>query len=273
LIYQYSWTRPVEEIGKAGDRKITPFEQKETYQWHKGMTEVNKQLGGPIQKIHIADRGADIYELFFSAYESNTDLLIRGWQNRKLSDGSALWEAVSEQPLAATVELQIPDKTGKKRTGVQVEVRYQQVEILRPQRSDNQYKSVELNAIEIKQAGEKMDWQEEPLHWRLLTSLEVNTVTEALQCVQWYCYRWLIERFHYVLKSGTRIEELQLKQAGSLQKAIHVYSLAAMRIMQMVYQSIASPHLSCEVVLTKEQWMVLYMLIHKKSNMRQRHLR
>lgn len=56
-----------------------------------------------------------------------------------------------------------------------------------------------------------------------------------------HCYRWLIERFHYVLKSGTRIEELQLKQAGSLQKAIHVYSVAGMRIMQMLHQSRVSP--------------------------------
>src|ERR1044071_7046726 len=220
LIYQHNWTRQEEELGKAKKRATVPFEQKESYQWYQGMSEVNKHLGNNLQKIHIADREADIYELFFNAYEANTDLLIRSRHNRQLSDGSPLWEAVSGQPLAATVALQIPDKTGKKRTDIEVEVRYDQVEILRLQRSNNQYESVELSAIEIKQKGEKKDWQEEPVHWKLLTSVEVNNVTGALQCVQWYCYRWLIERFHYVLKSGTRIEELQLKDAGSLQKAI-----------------------------------------------------
>ena len=266
LLYQHNWTRSEEELGKASQRKTMPFEQKESYEWYKGMSEVNQHLGNNIQKIHIADREADIYELFFHACEPNTELLIRSRHNRQLSDGSHLWDAVSVQPLAATVELQIPDETGKKRTGIEVEVRYQQVEILRPIRSSNQFESVELSAIEIKQTGEKKDWQEESLHWKLLTSLSVNTVTEALGCVQWYCYRWLTERFHYVLKSGTRIEKLQLKEADSLQKAIHVYSLAAMRIMQMVYLSRAAPGLSCEVVLTKEQWIVLYMLIHKKGN-------
>ena len=34
----------------------------------------------------------------------------------------------------------------------------------------------------------------------------------------------------------------------------------------MVYLSRAAPQLNCEVVLTKEQWMVLYMLIHKKGD-------
>lgn len=271
LVYQHSWTRQQEELGKAKKRATTPFEQKESYQWYEGMRQVNKQLDNTtIEKIHIADREADIYELFFHTYEPNTDLLIRSRHNRQLSNGSPLWEAVSGQPPAATAELHIPDKTGKKRAGIEVEVRYQQVEILRPHRSNNQYESVELSAIEIKQKGDKKDWQEEALHWKLLTSLEVNTVTSALQCVEWYCYRWLIERFHYVLKSGTQIEELQLKEACSLQKAIHVYSLAAMRIMQMVYQSRVTPQLSCEVVLTKEQWIVLYMLIHKKGNIPER---
>ena len=45
--------------------------------------------------------------------------------------------------------------------------------------------------------------------------------------------RWLIGRFHYVLRSGTKIEELQLRSAESLQRAIMVYSMAAFRVMQL----------------------------------------
>ena len=263
LLYQHSFVRPLEALGKAKKRKDAAYEDKESYHWYKGITTVNEQLGDTIQKIHIADREADIYELFFCAYEKNTELLIRAKHNRKLSDKSVLWDAVAGQPLSAKVTLEIPDKTGKKRIGIEVEVRYHQVEILRPATSDNRYESVSMTAIELKQVSVKQDWQEEILHWKLLTTLSVNTVTEALQCVKWYCYRWLIERFHYVLKSGTQIEQLQLQQATSLQKAIHVYSIAAMRIMQLVYQSRQTPDVSCEVVLTKEQWRMLYVLINK----------
>jgi hypothetical protein len=262
LLYQHTWVRPEEEFGKTVRRKETPFEKKESYNWYKGMVQVNTQLGAGIQKIHIADREADIYELFFCAYERNTDLLIRACRSRRLSDKSDLWNAVAALPAAATIELQIPDKTGRKKSSIEVEVRYHQVEILRPLTSKNQYESVEMTAIEVKQIISKKEWQQEPIHWKLLTTLSVNSVAESLQCVRWYCYRWLIERFHYVLKSGTRIEELQLKQASSLQKAIHVYSIAAMRIMQLVYQSRQTPDVSCEVILTKEQWSVLYILIH-----------
>ncbi len=264
LVYQHSFVRKLEDLGKAKKRKETEFEDKESYNWYEGITAVNKQLGDKIQKIHIADREADIYELFFCAYEHNTDLLVRAKHNRKLSDKSALWDAVGQQQVSANTVLDIPDRTGKKRVGIEVEVRYHQVEILRPETSRNKYSSVSMVAIELRQVSPQQDWQEETLHWKLLTTLSVNSVTEALQCVKWYCYRWLIERFHYVLKSGTQIEELQLQKATSLQKAIHVYSIAAMRIMQLVYQSRNTPNLSCELVLTKEQWTVLYALTYKK---------
>ncbi len=262
LMYQHTWTRPLEELGKSKSRKNRLFEDKETFQWYKGMTEVNKYLGDTLQKIHIADREADVYELFFSAYEKGTELLIRARHNRQLGNGCSLWNQIAEQPCQQIITIQVPDETGKKKKDIEASVRYQKVEILRPSTSKNKYESVELTAIEIKQIGE-VKKEEDRINWKLLTTMEVETVNEAMQCVKWYTYRWLIERFHYVLKSGTKIEQLQLKQAASLQKAISVYSLAAFRIMQLVYQSRHTPDVSCEVVLTKQQWTVLYMLIHQ----------
>jgi hypothetical protein len=224
------------------------------------MQEVNKLLEPSIHKIHIADREADIYELFFHAYEANTDLLIRARHNRQLSNGGHLWDNIAGQPAAATVSLDIPDKTGKKKLKVEAEVRYHQVEILRPANNKHSYESVILTAIEIKETNSSNKNEEDIIHWKLLTTLEVRSVSDALQCVRWYTFRWLIERFHYVLKSGTKIEELQLKDAESLQKAINVYSLAAFRVMQLVYESRHHPEVSCEVVLTRAQWVTLYML-------------
>ncbi len=269
LLYQHTWTRPLEQLGKSSKRKQTSFEDKESYQWYEGMQEVNKLLEQSIYKIHIADREADIYELFFHAYEPNTDLLIRARHNRKLSDGSHLWDNIAAQPVAATVSLDIPDKTGKKKLKVEAEVRYHQVEILRPANNKDSYESVTLTAIEIKEINSSNKEDEDVIHWRLLTSLEVTSVSDALQCVKWYTYRWLIERFHYVLKSGTKIEELQLKDAESLQKAIAVYSMAAFRVMQLVYESRHHPEVSCEVVLTKVQWVTLYMLIQGNNQIPQ----
>ena len=264
LLHQHTWIRPLENLERpAKSRHRRKFEDKESYRWYQGIEQVNKLLSADIQKIHIADREADIYELFFCAYESNTDLLIRSHYNRSLSDGSHLWESVAATELKGEIVLTIPDEKGRKINCVKAEVRYQSVEILKPLRSGANYESVELTAIEIKQTD---TGAAEPIHWQLLTTLEVKELSDVLKYIEWYTYRWLIERFHFVLKSGTKIEELQLKQASSLQKAIALYSIAGFRIMQLVYQSRSHPDVSCELVLTKAQWHVLYLLVHRNKN-------
>src|SRR3954451_23739215 len=64
LMYQHTWIRAPEELGKADKRRQTAFEDKESYRWYEGMKEVNKLLDSSVHKLHIADREADIYELF-----------------------------------------------------------------------------------------------------------------------------------------------------------------------------------------------------------------
>lgn len=266
LLYQHTWVRPLHELGKSAKRKQTGFEDKESYRWYEGMQQVNELLGAPVHKIHIADREADIYELFFHCFEETTDLLIRARHNRQVeeSGGGQLWDFIAEQPAQATVKLVLPERQGKKKRTVKADVRYHTVELLRPAATKKGYASVVVSAIEVKETGGGKPG-EERIHWKLLTTLEITGVASALQCVQWYTFRWLIERFHYVLKSGTRIEGLQLKAAESLQKAVHVYSLAAFRIMQLVYASRHHPEASCEVALTKAQWRTLYLLIHSNK--------
>jgi len=265
LLYQHSFIRPLVELGKAKNRRETPYEDKESYHWYKGFTTVNELLDEGVQKIHIADREADIFELFFASLQPNSDILLRARYNRKTEDGNHLWDELSEESNPPVITIKIPEKKGHKLVDVEVSIRFKKVTIVKPEYCKSPHETIELTAILLQQISPKQDWQEETIDWRLLTSLAIETVADALQCVQWYCYRWLIERFHYVLKSGTKIEELQLKRAEGLQKAIHLYSLAAMLIMQMVYQSRATPDVSCEVILTKEQWIVLYILTHKTT--------
>jgi hypothetical protein len=221
-------------------------------------------LTGEIEKIHIGDRDADIYELFFNSPDEKADLLIRARHNRRTAAGSQLWQHISEQKVAAEEEIIIPDRTGKRKRKVQVQVRYKEVEILCPLHKEGKvYESVVLTAIEIRQKGNNKDG----IHWKLLTTLPINNAEEAKQCMRWYSYRWLIERFHYVLKSGCGIETLQLKKAQSLMKAVAVYSLAAFNIMQLTYQSRETPDVGCEVVLKRRQWEVLYMLRFKTKKL------
>jgi hypothetical protein len=264
LLNQIIWTRDVSELGKSAQRKEKPFEQKESYKWYRGIASVNELIDKDVVKIHIADREADIYELFFNCPDEKSELLIRARHNRKTAEGSELWQHIGQQEVAALEEIIIPDRTGKRKKKVWVEIRFKQVEILCPVKKDGTvFKSVVLTAIEIRQKGAPKDG----IHWKLLTTLEITNKEEAKQCMRWYTYRWLIERFHYVLKSGCGIESLQLKKAESLMKAVAVHSLAAFKIMQLTYQSRDTPDTSCEVALTRQEWQTLYILKHKTNKL------
>jgi hypothetical protein len=264
LLNQIIWSRESSELGKSAKRKQKPFEEKESYKWYRGIESVNDLVGEQIVKIHIGDRDADIYELFFNAPAEKAELLIRARHSRNTAAGSELWQHIGKQKVAAEEEIIIPDRTGKRKRKVAVQIRYKEVEILCPANKKGKiYESVVLTAIEIRQKGNSKDG----IHWKLLTTLAIPSAEEAKQCMRWYSYRWLIERFHYVLKSGCGIEALQLKKAESLMKAIAVYSLAAFSIMQLTYQSRQTPDISCEVALTRRQWEALYILKFKTNKL------
>jgi len=44
----------------------------------------------------------------------------------------------------------------------------------------------------------------EPVEWILLTSLRVDSFQDALQNLEYYEKRWLIEEWHKALKTGCR---------------------------------------------------------------------
>jgi hypothetical protein len=260
LLHQYFWTRDDAKLGKAKDRRDKEFKDKESYKWLKAIEATNDLLGSSIRKVHIGDREADIYDLFFAKPEDNSDLLIRATYRRKTSDSNDLWDDIALLPALAVITLEIPDGTGKKKKQIKAEVRFKKVDILKPTKKKHQYNSVELTAIEVKEVG---NTDENRVHWKLLTTLEIKGVDDVKTCIRWYTYRWLIERFHYTLKSGCKIESLQLKQAESLKKAIVIYSLAAFKIMVLVYESREKPDISCTAILLKEEWEALFILINR----------
>jgi hypothetical protein len=86
--------------------------------------------------------------------------------------------------------------------------------------------------------------------------------------VVWYSYRWLIERFHFTLKSGCRFEALQLQSRARLLKALATYNIVAWRLMWLHHQPRARPDDSCQTVLAPHEWKLLRRRFEPKSRSR-----
>ena len=78
-------------------------------------------------------------------------------------------------------------------------------------------------------------------------------------------FRWDIEDWHRVLKSGCHIEELAHKTAERLKRAIGINLVIAWRIMLMTLLGRACPELPTEVLFSDLEIKVLHSYALKKT--------
>ena len=108
---------------------------------------------------------------------------------------------------------------------------------------------------------------EKAVSWLLLTTLPVDSFEAACQCLKRYECRWLIERYNYVLKSGCRLEELQLESSDRLERALTTYSIVAWRLLWLTYEARVNPESPVTIVLEEYEWQALYCTIHKSPKL------
>jgi len=84
----------------------------------------------------------------------------------------------------------------------------------------------------------------------------VRTQLEAEQILRWYTYRWRIEEYHKILKSGCNAESYRLG-GESMSTMLGFLTVIAAKLLQITYLHRNSPQSPASVVLTKVQMDVL----------------
>jgi len=88
-------------------------------------------------------------------------------------------------------------------------------------------------------------------------------LTRRRKKIHWYTCRWQIELFFKILKSGCKIEQLQLETAARLRRCLAVYAVVAWRVMFLTMQSRALPDMASDVLLELAEWQALYCHHHR----------
>lgn len=273
ILWQQQWERPIEELGKRKLRKDKPIHSKESQRWIECHNEVNALFSlntrdSSCKIIHITDREGDIYE-YFAADRGENNILLRFVQDRRI-DGEyrRIKQLLDSQPSMGIFSTLIGRRGLEYPKEVTLEVKYSKVKILSPANIKNASKpSIELTAIQVYEVLDSTDVNRtaDTIEWYLLTSLPVNSVSDAQRCVKYYTMRWLIERFHYVLKSGCNIEKLQLEQVTRLENAVASFSLVSWRILYLTYLSRISPDIEASAVLSNTEVQVLKLHLKKQK--------
>jgi hypothetical protein len=267
LTYQKFWGRDPKEYGKRKFREKRDITEKESYFWLESFTETQKYLFNHPHVIFIGDRGSDLLALFNQPRQQNFDLLIRSCHNRRIKDESdkKLFEHLKKSKLLGYVKTEIINSKTKKTRIAKLAVRSTEVTLAANDlNKKNKLKDSCINAIIAEEVG-NIGPEDERVNWKLLTSLPVATLKESAKCIDYYKKRWLIERYHFVLKSGCKLEKLQLRDAQRIDKALATYSIVAWRLMYLTYLARIKPNSPCSIVLGEDEWKALFCYTDKKN--------
>jgi hypothetical protein len=283
LLDQQYWVRPAQAKGRKARRRNTPIEEKESAKWLRAVRTGVARLDAQTARVVVADRAADIYELLALLADRGQDFVLRGTYNRALTDGSGkLAAAVAAAPVLGQVMLEVPHADDRPARRATLTLRATTVTLKPSNRvahatraawhaahPDEEplvaYPLAPLTVGVVDVVEEAPPPGAKALHWRLLTSLPLATRADAERVVAYYRVRWLIGRFHYVLKQGCTVERLQLETRARLERAVVTYSVVAWRLLWAALAARATPDAPCTVAFADDEWRAVWAYHHRSA--------
>jgi hypothetical protein len=268
VLHQEVWVRDLAQLGKKHQRHKRPLQDKESQRWLTALLATEQAIDESVRVVTVADQEADIYELFALPRRTNSELLIRAYHNRSVKSFAEaavekLQQAIRQSPVCGQLNLELQRQPQRQPRLAILTLGFATVELQPPQQHPQLASLQPIIVPVILAQEENPPTGVEPINWLLLTTLAIASVADVVQYLRWYSYRWLIKRYHYVLKSGCRVEQLQLESAARLQRALATYAIVTWRLLWITYQARAFPDQPADSVLAPHEWQALYCHIHK----------
>jgi hypothetical protein len=270
LLWQKLWNRepkqkpPLDETPIQKKKRLAqarkearnrPFEQKESYKWVEALTKVENLVSKHTRVIHVFDREGDITEVFDKIRQlQHTGTIVRAAHNRSLdSDSEHLWSKLEAQPISFEQEIELPQTQKRPARQTKLAVRFCSVNLRTPYRFDNREPLAvyAVYAIEV-----DCPEGETPIEWMLLTTEVVADIQTASIILHWYSYRWRVEEYHKIFKSGCQVERYRLAADG-MKPLIGFLSVIAVELLQLTYLHRAQPSAPAIEILNPLQLRIL----------------
>jgi len=253
------WARDPATFGVTRQRNRRPVAAKESAKWLRSYQALQAHAAQtPATRwVFVADREADLYELFEQAHATpqSPAVLVRMQHDRGLDQREhRLFTHLRGAPPAGQIQVAVPRRPAQAARTASVTIRFCPVSLSAPLLKKGQ-PTQSLWAIEAHEAHPPRGAT--ALHWRLLTTVPVTSLAEAVEKVGWYCVRWGIEVFHKVLKSCVAVEEAQLETAARLQRYVMIKLVVAWRVLALTQLGRERPDAAVSEILEQAEWQVL----------------
>lgn len=180
----------------SGARHATPFAEKESVRWLTGYQEASAlQEAAGVPVVSVADREADLYEIFAEAHEAaQSATTAAAWVIRGRHDRAVVWlDGQRPRPLTLALALApcwgaghvaVPARSGQPARVATVQIKVLRVTLRSPWRPDGvQLPSVTVTVVWVREIDPPADCP--PLDWQLLTSWPVATLADAARVIGW----------------------------------------------------------------------------------------
>jgi hypothetical protein len=265
VAHQQIWVRSQDEVGQSEQRRQRVWQHKESYKWQRTVETVCRRRRPEQVMVVIGDRESDVYGLLASPRPEGVELLVRSGQNRRVEEDSRyLRAALRRSPPAGRLIVEV-SRTGKREARQALcEVRYLAVTLRPPRNPDGGVATVPVKIWALAVEEQQPPKGETGIQWVLLATWPIPDWEAALEAVKFYGLRWLVEQYHYVLKSGCQIERAELREQIRLERLQALYTIVAWRLLSATYRARHDPHSACELIFTPLEWQLLYAFHHRQ---------
>jgi hypothetical protein len=264
IVDQQFWAREKQKITRSSkERERMMLDEKESYRW----LEAYRSCGELVEKspntqfIYITDREGDIFELFYEKEKIGVDYIIRSKHNRTVypegEKTNKLVEAIENSKKLGEISFEIIKRENGSKRRVHQTIQTGTFEIKSRYGADTPLQKAKINVVYLKEFNPPEG--EEPIIWRLLTSLPINTQEEVETIIRYYLCRWEIEVIFKTFKSGCKIEAKSLRSADRLYPLFNLFLIIAWRINFLLHMSRLTPDISCAYYFEESEWKAGYM--------------
>jgi len=235
LAAQVAWTRTAVKKGSES-RHQRRYRRTEFDVWAETVEAIGRapapELG--TRWVSVGDRASDVFSSFRRATTLGWQCLVRAGQDRRIETaadepGRLMQWARGLEPRAHK-RVVLRGRDGLPKREVDLQVAWSALRICAPQLGPER-KERPLAGWCIR-CWEESD-KAERVEWILLSTVEVRDRAQALEQVEWYASRWVIEEYHKCLKTGCRMEARQLETAQGLLALLGFLSIVAVRLLQL----------------------------------------
>ena len=180
VLHQHTWSRSATRPEHRRNRAIAA---KESQRWLNALQATQEALPADVDVITVADREADLYDLFALPRRPGSDLLIRASQNRRVDAAEGLlWDAIRAVPVAGQLTVEVPRHDEQPARTATVSLRWRSLAWQPPRHRKGSRANLAPLPLQIVLA-EEVDPPnaKERLRWLLVTTLPVPDWAATVQ--------------------------------------------------------------------------------------------